>query len=86
LSQSVHLARVPRELRVERYFLTWLRLAADRATRVAQVLPEVAKHRKRLDSWRATLCAQRDPDAASAPSVCAPLYIDLDEGRDVSGS
>jgi len=80
------LARVPGALRVEHYFSNWLRHAADRATRVAQVLPQVEKHRKRLDVWRATLSEQRDRDQAAPPSVCPPLYGESDEGRDVSGS
>jgi len=80
------LAAVPQGMRVEHYFSTWLRGAADRATRAAQVLPSLEKHRRRLDMWRATMAAQVERDLAEAPTISPSLRPETDRGMDATGS
>lgn len=66
------LASVPESMRVEHFFSTWLRVAADRATRASQVIKSLEKQRKRLDMWRATFSAMAEKDVESPPTYCTP--------------
>ena len=78
------LASVPDGMRVEHFFSTWLRVAADRATRAARVLSSLEKHRSRLDMWRATLSAQVERDLESPPTTCPPLYRGMGRREDAA--
>jgi hypothetical protein len=79
------LAAVPQGMRVEHYFSTWLRFAADRATRASIVIPTLEKHRRRLDMWRATISAQVERDLVDPPSMSPSLRPEADRGMDAAG-
>ena len=85
-SEVNRLAAVPQGMRTEQYFATWLRFAADRATRAALVLPGLEAHRRRLDMWRATLAAQVERDLVAPPTLSPPIGIGSHRGIDAMGS
>jgi hypothetical protein len=63
------LARIPAPLRASQYMERWLRPASDRATKAMRIDPSLEGHRNRLDSWRGTLAAINEEDAAVRPEV-----------------
>ena len=78
-----NLSRVPQTIRVEHYFSNWLRLAADRASLAAQVVPSLSKRREELDRWRATLTDVREGDMERPPSISPEFFP---EGQSQRGS
>ena len=60
------LSNMPEPLRAGRYMEQFLRPASDLAVRAARALPELDRHRRRLDGWREALGAlhRRDQDSA----------------------
>ncbi len=66
------LSAVPEALRAGHYLENFLRPATDRAVRAAEAEPPLATARKRLESWRGTLGADRADNSSftmSAPAA-----------------
>lgn len=60
--EVVSLSGIPDALRAGTYMESFLRPASDRASRALQALPSLEPHRRRLDSWRATLGNMHESD------------------------
>ncbi len=72
-SEVNSIGAAPVEIRSEHYLNKWLRPASDRAIRAARVLPELSKHRDRLDGWRETLTEIYTEDRRQRPTISATL-------------
>jgi len=81
-----HIGVVPMEIRSENYLNKWLRPASDRAIRAARVLPDLSKHRDRLDAWRETVSEIiYAEDRSRRPSV-APILKSVVSSEKSSGT